>query len=166
MVRVLIAGLVAMVIAVVIGPQFIEWLRRQAVGQQIREEGPQHHIVKQGTPTMGGLLIIFSALLPFFVVTLYTTPAEIYRALIEATAGGSAVSLAKVSCGRSTQSSPERPASCNLPERSSCSVEPEFRPNRASRTFGDLTVYGPAWIPTTSRLTATYRTPRCGNGHG
>ena len=75
MVRVLIAGLVAMVIAVVIGPQFIEWLRRQAVGQQIREEGPQHHIAKQGTPTMGGLLIIFSALLPFFVVTLYTTPA-------------------------------------------------------------------------------------------
>jgi phospho-N-acetylmuramoyl-pentapeptide-transferase len=75
MVRVLIAGLVAMVIAVVIGPQFIEWLRRQGVGQQIRAEGPQHHIVKQGTPTMGGLLIIFSAVLPFLVVTLYTIPA-------------------------------------------------------------------------------------------
>ena len=43
MVRVLIAGLVAMVIAVVIGPQFIEWLRRQSIGQQIREEGPAGH---------------------------------------------------------------------------------------------------------------------------
>jgi phospho-N-acetylmuramoyl-pentapeptide-transferase len=86
MVRVLTAGLVAMVIAVVIGPQFIEWLRRQAVGQQIREEGPQHHIVKQGTPTMGGLLILFSALLPFLVVSLYTT-------------GAVTVLLATLACG-------------------------------------------------------------------
>ena len=74
MVRVLVAGLVAMVIAVVIGPQFIAWLRRQSVGQQIREEGPKHHVVKQGTPTMGGLLILFAAVLPFVVVALYTIP--------------------------------------------------------------------------------------------
>ena len=64
MVRVLIAGLVAMVIAVVIGPIFIEWLRRSGVGQQIREEGPARHIVKQGTPTMGGLLILVAAVAP------------------------------------------------------------------------------------------------------
>ena len=74
MVRVLIAGLVAMVIAVAIGPQFIEWLRRQSVGQQIREEGPKHHMAKQGTPTMGGLLIVFAAVAPFLVVSLYTIP--------------------------------------------------------------------------------------------
>ena len=74
MVRVLVAGLVAMVIAVVIGPQFIAWLRRQSVGQQIREEGPKHHFVKQGTPTMGGLLILLAAVLPFVVVSLYTIP--------------------------------------------------------------------------------------------
>jgi phospho-N-acetylmuramoyl-pentapeptide-transferase len=75
MVRVLVAGLVAMVIAVVIGPTFIEWLRRQSVGQQIREEGPKHHFAKQGTPTMGGLLLLFAAVLPFVVVSLYTVPA-------------------------------------------------------------------------------------------
>ena len=75
MVRVLIAGLVAIVIAVVIGPQFIAWLRRESVGQQIREEGPKHHVVKQGTPTMGGLLIVFAAVLPFVVVSVYTVPA-------------------------------------------------------------------------------------------
>ena len=74
MVRVLIAGLVAMVIAVVIGPTFIEWLRRQSVGQQIREEGPKSHHVKQGTPTMGGLLIIFAAVIPIAFVSLYTLP--------------------------------------------------------------------------------------------
>jgi phospho-N-acetylmuramoyl-pentapeptide-transferase len=74
MVRVLIAGLVAMVIAVVVGPRFIEALRRRSVGQQIREEGPAHHMIKQGTPTMGGLLILFAALIPFLGASLYTVP--------------------------------------------------------------------------------------------
>ena len=74
MVRVLIAGLVAMVIAVVIGPIFIEWLRQSGVGQQIREEGPARHIVKQGTPTMGGLLILAAATAPFVILSLYTLP--------------------------------------------------------------------------------------------
>ena len=74
MVRVLIAGLVAMVLAIVIGPTFIEWLRRSGVGQQIREEGPARHIVKQGTPTMGGLLILATAIVPFLILSLYTMP--------------------------------------------------------------------------------------------
>jgi phospho-N-acetylmuramoyl-pentapeptide-transferase len=74
MVRVLIAGLVAMVIAVVIGPTFIDWLKRRSVGQQIRAEGPAGHIVKQGTPTMGGLLILFAALAPFLLLSVYTVP--------------------------------------------------------------------------------------------
>ena len=74
MVRVLIAGLVAMVLAIVIGPTFIEWLRRTGVGQQIREEGPARHIVKQGTPTMGGLLILATAVVPFLVLSRYTLP--------------------------------------------------------------------------------------------
>jgi phospho-N-acetylmuramoyl-pentapeptide-transferase len=63
-----------MVIAVVIGPQFIEWLRRHGVGQQIRAELPAGHETKQGTPTMGGLLILVAALLPALVVSLYTVP--------------------------------------------------------------------------------------------
>lgn len=74
MVRVLIAGLVAMVIAVAVGPQFIEWLRRRSIGQQIRAEGPAHHMAKQGTPTMGGLLIIVAAFVPALIVSLYTLP--------------------------------------------------------------------------------------------
>jgi phospho-N-acetylmuramoyl-pentapeptide-transferase len=72
--RVLIAGLIAMVIAVVIGPKFIETLRNRRVGQQIREEGPASHIVKQGTPTMGGLLIVAAALPPFLAASVYTLP--------------------------------------------------------------------------------------------
>jgi phospho-N-acetylmuramoyl-pentapeptide-transferase len=74
MVRVLIAGLIAMVIAVVIGPKFIEALRARRVGQQIRAEGPAGHIVKQGTPTMGGLLILVAAAIPFLALSVYTQP--------------------------------------------------------------------------------------------
>jgi phospho-N-acetylmuramoyl-pentapeptide-transferase len=69
---VLIAGLIAMVAAVVIGPRFIELLRTRNLGQQIRAEGPATHVVKQGTPTMGGLLIIASAVIPFLVLSQYT----------------------------------------------------------------------------------------------
>jgi phospho-N-acetylmuramoyl-pentapeptide-transferase len=72
MIPVLIAGLIAMVAAVVIGPKFIEVLRSRNLGQQIRAEGPATHVVKQGTPTMGGLLIIASAVIPFLAVSQYT----------------------------------------------------------------------------------------------
>ena len=72
MVPVLIAGLLAMVAGVVIGPRFIETLRARNLGQQIRAEGPATHLVKQGTPTMGGLLIVAGAVLPFLALSQYT----------------------------------------------------------------------------------------------
>jgi len=72
MVPVLIAGLIAMVAAVVLGPKFIEVLRTRNLGQQIRAEGPATHVVKQGTPTMGGLLIIASAVITFLVLSQHT----------------------------------------------------------------------------------------------
>jgi phospho-N-acetylmuramoyl-pentapeptide-transferase len=64
-----------MVAGVVIGPRFIEMLRARNFGQQIRAEGPATHIVKQGTPTMGGLLIIASAVIPFLFLSQYTAEA-------------------------------------------------------------------------------------------
>ncbi len=72
MVPVLVAGLIAMVAAVVIGPKFIELLRTRNLGQQIRAEGPATHVVKQGTPTMGGLLILASMVVPFLFLSQYT----------------------------------------------------------------------------------------------
>jgi phospho-N-acetylmuramoyl-pentapeptide-transferase len=74
-VRVLVAALVAMVISIVIGPRFIDFLRRKEVGQFIREEGPAGHIVKQGTPVMGGVLIVLSASLAFLALSRYTSVA-------------------------------------------------------------------------------------------
>jgi phospho-N-acetylmuramoyl-pentapeptide-transferase len=71
-IRVLIAAGVALIVAVALGPRFIEFLRRNEFGQHIREEGPKHHFAKQGTPTMGGLLILFAATVAFLPVSHYT----------------------------------------------------------------------------------------------
>jgi phospho-N-acetylmuramoyl-pentapeptide-transferase len=75
MARVLVAALVALIISILAGPRFIEFLRRNEFGQQIREEGPEHHSVKQGTPTMGGLLVVLAATIAFLAVSDYTLPA-------------------------------------------------------------------------------------------
>ena len=51
----------ALIIGLLIGPKFIGWLRiRQGKGQPIRLDGPQTHLAKRGTPTMGGLMILTS----------------------------------------------------------------------------------------------------------
>jgi phospho-N-acetylmuramoyl-pentapeptide-transferase len=68
-IRVLAAAVIAMIISIVIGPKFIEFLRRNEFGQHIREEGPEAHRVKQGTPTMGGLLILVVATVAFLAVS-------------------------------------------------------------------------------------------------
>lgn len=51
---------VAFVLALIMGPLFIPILRRMKFGQQIREDGPQGHLKKQGTPTMGGVIILLA----------------------------------------------------------------------------------------------------------
>jgi phospho-N-acetylmuramoyl-pentapeptide-transferase len=75
MAHVLVAALVALIISLLAGPFFIDFLRRHSLGQHIREEGPEHHSVKQGTPTMGGVLIVLAATIAFFATTVRTLPA-------------------------------------------------------------------------------------------
>src|ERR1044072_6788024 len=75
MVRVLIVGLAAMLISILVGPRFIAFLRRKEYGQTIREEGPEHHVAKQGTPIMGGLLVLGDATATYLAVARYTVPA-------------------------------------------------------------------------------------------
>jgi phospho-N-acetylmuramoyl-pentapeptide-transferase len=73
--RVLVAALVALIITILAGPVFIDFLRRHAYGQHIREDGPQHHSAKQGTPTMGGVLIVVAAAIAFLATSARTLPA-------------------------------------------------------------------------------------------
>ena len=56
--RTAVASLTALFLVLVLGPWIIERLRRLQIGQHIREEGPQAHKTKAGTPTMGGVLIL------------------------------------------------------------------------------------------------------------
>ncbi|WP_298464651.1 phospho-N-acetylmuramoyl-pentapeptide-transferase [uncultured Erythrobacter sp.] len=58
----------ALFIGLIIGPKFINLLRvRQGKGQPIREDGPQTHLAKRGTPTMGGLMVIIALILSLFI---------------------------------------------------------------------------------------------------
>ena len=58
--RAIYAAITALVICFVIGPWLIRKLQELQIGQTIREDGPDSHLTKKGTPTMGGILIIFA----------------------------------------------------------------------------------------------------------
>src|SRR2546421_102680 len=64
-----------MLISILVGPRFIAFLRRREYGQTIREEGPEHHVTKQGTPIMGGLLMLGAATAAYLGVARYRVPA-------------------------------------------------------------------------------------------
>jgi phospho-N-acetylmuramoyl-pentapeptide-transferase len=66
------ASVVAMILVLVIGPAFIRWLRLNEFGQNIREEGPEGHKTKEGTPTMGGVLIWFAVLVAYLVFSRFS----------------------------------------------------------------------------------------------
>jgi phospho-N-acetylmuramoyl-pentapeptide-transferase len=58
--RAVLATMTALVISFVVGPRMIAWLTRMRIGQAVRDDGPQTHLTKAGTPTMGGALILVS----------------------------------------------------------------------------------------------------------
>jgi phospho-N-acetylmuramoyl-pentapeptide-transferase len=58
------AAITALILCYIAGPPLIGWLRHVKLGQKVREEGPQTHLAKAGTPTMGGILIVAAILVP------------------------------------------------------------------------------------------------------
>ena len=68
------ASLTALAIGLLLGPWMIRKLREFQIGQVIRQEGPATHRTKAGTPTMGGLLILTSALVPTLLWADLTNP--------------------------------------------------------------------------------------------
>jgi phospho-N-acetylmuramoyl-pentapeptide-transferase len=69
--EVLIAGTSALLICIFLSPRFIAFLRVRSFGQHIREEGPQGHHTKAGTPTMGGIIIFTAISIPFLILSDY-----------------------------------------------------------------------------------------------
>ncbi len=58
--RAVLAAMTALIISFVAGPRLIRWLLSKKIGQAVRVDGPQTHLVKSGTPTMGGALILIA----------------------------------------------------------------------------------------------------------
>ncbi len=75
--RILIAAIGAAMLVLFLGPRFTQWLRDHEVGQFIRPQGeiPEGHAEKEGTPTMGGLLILFAMAVPFLILSSRSTAA-------------------------------------------------------------------------------------------
>src|ERR1035437_9869947 len=58
--RTVLAAMTALIISFLAGPRVIRWLTAKKIGQSVRQDGPQTHLVKSGTPTMGGALILIA----------------------------------------------------------------------------------------------------------
>jgi phospho-N-acetylmuramoyl-pentapeptide-transferase len=87
--EVVMAGSASLLICMFLGPRFIDYLRLKEFGQQIREEGPAGHKGKAGTPTIGGLAIFLSIMVPFLILSDYraTSLAVLATALAMAALG-------------------------------------------------------------------------------
>jgi phospho-N-acetylmuramoyl-pentapeptide-transferase len=68
---IVIGGMAALLICTFLGPKFIDLLRDREFGQHIREEGPEGHHGKAGTPTMGGLVLFLAVAVPFLILSDY-----------------------------------------------------------------------------------------------
>ena len=100
--QILIGGMAAMLITIFLGPRFIEYLRLKEFGQQIREEGPEEHRAKAGTPTMGGLLLFVAIAVPYLVLSNRDTASlAVFGVAIGSAALGFADDLIKVTKRRS-----------------------------------------------------------------
>jgi phospho-N-acetylmuramoyl-pentapeptide-transferase len=72
MAQVLIGGTAALLICIFLSPKFIEFLRRREFGQHVRDDGPQGHLGKAGTPTMGGVIMLIAIAAPFAILSNWT----------------------------------------------------------------------------------------------
>jgi phospho-N-acetylmuramoyl-pentapeptide-transferase len=67
--QILFGGTAALLICIFLSPKFIDFLREREFGQHIREDGPEGHHQKAGTPTMGGVILLLAVGVPFLILT-------------------------------------------------------------------------------------------------
>ena len=85
--QVFLAVAIAAIVVLVLMPYFIRLLRKDGIGQQVRADGPQSHLVKQGTPTMGGIIILVGMLVTCVLLATWTT--DLILAVVATLATGS-----------------------------------------------------------------------------
>jgi len=97
-----IGGMASLLICIFLGPKFIETLRNREFGQHIREDGPEGHHVKAGTPTMGGLILFLAVSAPFLILNDYRAASiGVFGTAIAAAGLGLADDWTKISKRRS-----------------------------------------------------------------
>jgi phospho-N-acetylmuramoyl-pentapeptide-transferase len=79
---VLYAAIFALILSLVGTPIVIRFFTRRGYGQEIREDGPKSHLVKRGTPTMGGTVIVLATVVAYFLAKLVTLKAPTPSALL------------------------------------------------------------------------------------
>ncbi len=98
----LIGGMASLLICIFLGPKFIAALRNREFGQHIREDGPEGHHEKAGTPTMGGLILFLAVSAPFLILNDYHAASiGVFGTAIAAAALGFADDWTKISKRRS-----------------------------------------------------------------
>ncbi|MBP3885406.1 MAG: phospho-N-acetylmuramoyl-pentapeptide-transferase [Olsenella sp.] len=83
--QVFLSAAIAALITIVLMPLFIRLMKHEGFGQQIRADGPQRHLVKQGTPTMGGVVFLLAVLVTCFLQAKWTNDLVIAVAATYAT---------------------------------------------------------------------------------
>ena len=91
MIAILVAGTIAMLLSLVGTPVVIRYFREHGFGQPIREEGPETHQTKAGTPTMGGTAIVMAAVAGYLAAHLGTLDFTVRGVLVVATFAGMAI---------------------------------------------------------------------------
>ena len=66
------AALTALIISFLFGPKIIRTLQTYQIGETVRLDGPESHLKKEGTPTMGGIIVLLAVILPSFLWTKFT----------------------------------------------------------------------------------------------
>ncbi len=87
MFSVILAAAIAFAVTVTLGSKFIEFLQTKKFGQFVREEGPQTHLIKQGTPTMGGVVMLVGLVSALLVVARPNVATLTTLLLVSAVAG-------------------------------------------------------------------------------
>ena len=76
------AAVTALVIALVLYPRFIKLLQVKQIGQVVRDDGPEAHLSKRGTPTMGGVLLLAADLLARLLISPQEMPVGVLTAVL------------------------------------------------------------------------------------
>ena len=144
---------IAALVTCALMPLFIRLMRHEGVGQQIRADGPQRHLVKQGTPTMGGIIILVGVLVACGLVAQWT-PALVLAVVVTLVTGslGLLDDIESVAHGRSLGLTPSQKmvglvlisvAFC-LVAVNVCGIAPEIRfPGGLSLDLGVLSTTFP-----------------------